>query len=298
MRAKEIRVPASSANLGPGFDTLGLALGIYLRCRVTPSDALEITATGRDAETLPCDESNLIWQTALTIAREQERELTPVRLEVDNDIPIGKGLGSSAAALVAGVALANEDLGLGWDVHQILDAAARLEGHPDNVAAAVLGAMTTAAIDSGGTTRAVRIEIRDNFRFAIVCPDFALATSKMRTVLPECYSREDAIFNIQRATLLVGALATGVTHVFPEAFGDRLHQPFRMENVPGMDEVLAVRADGLLGCALSGAGPAILVLHEAGRESVLADVTAVFERRGHAFELLQPPICQEGLTIR
>ncbi|MDA1316323.1 MAG: homoserine kinase [Acidobacteria bacterium] len=292
-----VRVPASSANLGPGFDTLGLALNLYLECRFEVSESLQITATGRDVDSIPLDETNLIWRTAVTVARSQQREMPPIRLEISNDIPIGKGLGSSGTALVAGVAIASKALHLDWDDHRILDEAARLEGHPDNVAAAVLGSIATATIGDDGVTRAVRIEMPKTFRVAVVCPDFVLPTNQMRSVLPDCYSREDVVFNLQRATLLVAGLATGNHEAFPAAFEDRLHQPHRMASVPGMEQILKLRAPGLLGCALSGAGPAILVFYDEGSEHVLELVRAEFTKAGKANEIVVRGVAEKGLEI-
>lgn len=292
-----VRAPASSANLGPGFDTLGLALEIHLTCRFRPAEALKITVSGRDADVIPTDDSNMVWQTAVRVARDQGREMPWLEIEADNGIPLGKGLGSSAAALTAGVAIANEALGLNWDSHRLLDEAARIEGHPDNVAAAVLGSMTTAAIGQDGVTRAVRLELPEAFSIAIVTPDFGLATSGMRAVLPSEYSSDDTIFNLQRATLLVAALATGTREAFPEALLDRLHQPYRMENVPGMKEILELRSDGLLGCAMSGAGPSMLVLFERGREDVVNLVTAEFRKAGKQAEAIFPNIDRTGLQV-
>ena len=294
---KTVRVPASSANLGPGFDTLGLALEIYLTCRFRPSQELRITASGLDSDAVPLDESNLIWQTAVGVAEDQGKTMPPLAIEAANEIPIGKGLGSSASALVAGVAIANEALDLGWDAHRLLDEAARIEGHPDNVAAAVLGSMTTAAIGADGVTRAVRVEIPDSFSIAVVTPNFELPTREMRTVLPECYSKEDTVFNLQRATLLVAALATGTKDVFPEALADRMHQPFRAAQVPGMEAILKLRAPGLLGCALSGAGPSILVFFETGSEHVVDLVSEEFDRAGQETEVRFPSIDREGLRL-
>src|SRR5579872_2017240 len=252
---KTVRVPASSANLGPGFDALGLALGIYLTCRFEPAAELSIQARGRDAGQISTGADNLIWQTALAVVRDVGGELPPIALQIDNDIPIGKGLGSSAAALIAGVVIADHFLELHWKPHRILDEAARIEGHPDNVAACVLGSIVASAIDAGGVARAVRIDSPAAFEVAVVVPDFVLPTSKARSVLPDCYSREDTLFNVQRSTLLIAALATGTTTAFPAALEDRLHQPYRYALVPGLGDILKLRAPGLLGCALSGAGP-------------------------------------------
>ncbi|MGD0202117.1 MAG: homoserine kinase, partial [Bryobacteraceae bacterium] len=212
-----LRVPASSANLGPGFDALGLALGIYLDCRFRSSERLEIRASGRDAAAIPTDDSNLIWRTAQTVAADVDETMPPIELEISNDIPLGKGLGSSAAALTAGVVIADQVLGLGWKPLRVLDEAARIEGHPDNVAACVLGSIVAAAIDSGGAVRAVRLDLPERFAVAVVVPDFELPTVTARAVLPDSCSRADAIFNIQRAALLIAALATGSTGAFPAA---------------------------------------------------------------------------------
>src|SRR5581483_1780457 len=207
----QVRVPASSANLGPGFDALGLALEIWLECRFRQSNELQIRAYGRDSGCVSTAEDNLIWQTALAVAADTGETLPPVELEIINDIPIGKGLGSSAAALTAGVVIADHLLGLNWKPHRILDEAARIEGHPDNVAACVLGAIVASAIDSGGVARAVRLEWPARYGVAIVVPDFALPTCQARAVLPDCYSRADTIFNVQRSALLIAALSTGTT---------------------------------------------------------------------------------------
>src|SRR5204862_1192371 len=165
-----------------------------------------------------------------------------------------------------------------------LDEAARLEGHPDNVAPCVLGSIVASAIDSGGVTRAVRLDLPQRFGLAVVAPDFDLPTSKARAVLPSGYSREDAVFNVQRASLLIAALATGATSAFPAALEDRFHQPYRAALVPGLAEILKLRAPGLLGCALSGAGPSSLVFSERWSGSVCAIVRHIFHWNRHDSE--------------
>jgi homoserine kinase len=294
---KQVKVPASSANLGPGFDALGLALGIHLYCRFRLAPRLEIHATGRDAALVAPGENNLIWQTALNVARAAKRELPPIELQIHNEIPIGKGLGSSAAALTAGVVIADDLLDLGWSAHRILDEAARIEGHPDNVAACVLGSIVASAIDNHGVARAVRLELPARFAVAVVVPDFVLLTQESRTVLPQQYSKADAVFNVQRAALLIAALATGSVSAFPTALEDRMHQPFRARLVPGLEEILKLRAPGLLGCTLSGAGPSVLVFFERGCEPVCDIVAQIFQLRGHNCEILHANISPAGYDL-
>ncbi len=290
----EVRVPATSANLGPGFDALGMALSIYLECRFRPAESLIIRSTGRDAQMISPGANNLIWQTAVQVAEHNGRPMPMIELEVNNDIPIGKGLGSSAAALVAGVVIADEILGLGWDRHKILDEAARIEGHPDNVAAAALGSIVASAIDSEGITRAVRMQLPARYGVAVIVPDFILPTSEARAVLPSTFSRADAVFNIQRSALLIAAMLTQTTEAFHEALMDRLHQPYRAPLVPGLSEMLELRTEGLLGCALSGAGPSVLVFYERGHEEVCRLMQEIFARHGHSSEVLWAHIPDHG----
>jgi len=292
-----LRVPASSANLGPGFDALGLALDINLTCTFEMAGKLKISVSGVDAQDIPEDESNLIWQTAQRVARDVARQLPPVRLHITNEIPLGKGLGSSAAALTAGVVIANELLGLQWSRRQILQEAATIEGHPDNVAACVLGAVVATSMEPDGQTHVVRVELPANYGVAAVVPDFALATTKARSVLPATYSREDAVFNIQHSALLIAALCTGSTESFSAALQDRIHQPYRACLIPGFDEMLLLRQPGLLGCALSGAGPSVLVFYERGSEHVTRGFEVLFEKSGSTAQTYFAEIQRSGFVL-
>lgn len=289
-----MRVPGSSANLGPGFDSLAVALKVYLECRFAVSNQLSIRVTGRDAHLIPTTEENLIWKTALAVAARARLPMPPVQLFVDNDIPVGKGLGSSAAALTAGVIIAERLLELRWKPARILDEAARLEGHPDNVAACVLGSIVASGVEPGGSTRAIRLEMPEQFDVAVVVPNFAIPTKESRAVLPDCYSQADVVFNVQRTALLVAALTSGDSSVFPMALDDRLHQPFRTQLVPGLHEILRLRKPGLLGCTLSGAGPSVLVFFERGAHGVCDLVRNVFAMHGCTTEVIASGVSRKG----
>ena len=287
-------MPGSSANLGPGFDSLAIALKVYLECRFSVSNRLSIRVTGRDAHLIPASEENLIWKTAQAVAARAHLPLPPVQLTINNDIPLGKGLGSSAAALTAGVIIAERLLELRWKPARILDEAARLEGHPDNVAACVLGSIVASGVEPGGLTRAIRLEMPEHFCVSVVVPDFAVPTKESRAVLPDCYSKSDSVFNIQRTALLIAALASGDTSVFPMALDDRLHQPFRSQLVPGLTDILRLRKPGLLGCTLSGAGPSVLVFYERGADSVCDLVRNIFAMNGCTTEIISTGVSKRG----
>ncbi len=286
---KSVRVPASSANLGPGFDALGMAFDVYLECRFRAAREVRIRAEGRDAESISTGADNLIWQIAQSVA-----PLDGIELSIANAIPIGKGLGSSAAAVVAGVVIGAELGGLNWERARVLDEASRIEGHPDNAAACVLGGIVSSASDSCGRVRAVRMELPEKFGVAVIVPDFALPTAQARAVLPPTYTRADAIFNVQHAALLVAAIAAGDRQAFQMALEDRLHQPYRFRLVEGLEEMVSLREQGLIGCALSGAGPSILAFYERGCEAACQRVREIFLKHGHRSEILWTRVPPSG----
>lgn len=294
---RRLRVPASSANLGPGFDALGLALNLHLVCTFEESDALRIQSSGIDSDDIPENATNLIWQTALQVADLSRMQLPAIQLEIVNEIPIGKGLGSSAAALTAGVVIANELLQLNWSRRRILSEAARIEGHPDNVSACVLGAVVATSMEPDGQTHAVRIELPASYGLAIIVPDFVLSTSKARSVLPDSYSRRDAVFNVQHSALLIAALCTGSTESFSAALQDRLHQPYRERLIPGFKEMLLLQKPGLLGSALSGAGPSVLVFFEQGSGGVTQFFEELFAEYGAGSKTYFIDIQRSGYTL-
>ncbi len=190
--------------------------------------------------------------------------------------------------------IAEKLLGLGWPPSRVLDEAVRLEGHPDNVAACALGSVVASAVEPGGLTRAIRLELPPQFEVAVVVPNYALPTRKRARSSPTVMCRPMWCSMIQRAALLIAAIATGDTSVFPAALDDRLHQPFRTHLVPGLAEILRLRKPGLLGCALSGAGPAVLVFYEHGAGSVCELVRNIFAMHGCTTEIISSGVSRKG----
>ncbi len=276
---RTLRVPASSANLGPGFDALGLALNVYLECRFRPASQSSIRVTGRDAALIATDDDNLIVQTARHFYNDR------IELEIHNGIPLGKGLGSSAAAVVAGVVIGHTLAELHSDRDRVFNEAAKIEGHPDNVGASVYGGIVASAFALNSAI-AIRLPFPPAFGVAVIVPEYRVPTPSARRVLPESHSHADVVFNLQRLAILIGALATGERSAFPAALEDRLHQPCRAALVPGLEAVTRLHTAGLLGCALSGAGPSILVLYERGHELVCEKARNVFSKEGGPSEIL------------
>jgi homoserine kinase len=253
-----IRVPATSANLGCLFDCGALALGLYLDARVTPREDREVTVQyrGETPERIHSGRENLIARTLIETLEDWGAP-RGFDLEIDNQIPVGVGLGSSAAAIVAALAAARWVAYHNLTDEEIISLGARLEGHPDNVAGAWEGGFTLAA-QADGRVEAYSCPVPDSLQFALVVPDFALPTEKARAVLPEAYARADAVHNLQRAAAMVAQFFSGRTDFRQEMFEDRWHQPYRASLVPSLSEALAFRHPDVRGVCLSGAGPAIL----------------------------------------
>ena len=275
VRGLRLRVPGSTSNLGPGFDALGLALQVYLE--------LEVTAARDDGQgTLrfafeggaPAGQ-NAIETAIRDEARRRGLRLPSLDIGVRSGIPVQAGLGSSAAAIVAGLRLVHV-LCADGDAGRLLDAATAIEGHPDNVSASILGGLTASSQGPGGVT-SVAAAWPAAIRVVVATPRVPLATAKARGVLPATLSRADAVFNIQRAALLLQAVHTGAVEALVEALDDRLHQPYRAPLVPGLADALAFRHPTVLGAFLSGAGPSIaaFVRDDAGpAERFFADLFA------------------------
>jgi homoserine kinase len=260
MSGLQLRLPATSANLGPGFDTLALALNLYLEVKARADNAFSIRATGRSPEICGALEHNLLLDVYGRTLAANERDVRPLALEVHNGIPLGMGCGSSAAVRLAGVALAAHFGEFGWTRDEILAEATRLEGHPDNTAACWMGGFVAGCWD-GEKLRAVSFAPPAAWQALIALPQKPLATVASRAVLPENYSRADVVANLQRVAVLTAAFASGRADLIAESMHDRMHQPYRSNVCPLLPQLLPLSTtEGVLGVALSGAGPAVLVL--------------------------------------
>jgi len=284
----EVRIPASTANLGPGFDCFGLALKLYLTVRATAmpgaSEPCCVTTTGaKENEVLPRNSVNLIYRAMAFVARREGTVLPPVDLVVHNEIPLASGLGSSAAAIVAGIKLAGLITGQELPDRVIQNYATEFEGHPDNVAPALFGGFSANCIRDDGTVVSARFDWPSQIRLIVVSPHSQLPTHVARAALPRTVSRVDAVYNLQRTSLFTAALAQQRYDLLWEAMRDRLHQSQRESLVPGLAEALALPPmPGLLGIALSGAGPSLVALVDDNEEEIGARVAGCF--RAHEIE--------------
>jgi homoserine kinase len=253
-------LPATSANLGPGFDAAAIALNFFLEIEAEAAEKFSIEATGRDAERCARIENNLILENYQRLLTENGRPVTPLAIRMANGIPLGMGCGSSAAGRLAAIVLAVHFGSLGWSSDQILEEATALEGHPDNAAACWLGGFVAAACERR-KVHAARVLPPADWRAIVVLPPSPLATSKARAVLPGSYSRADTVANIQAVSLLGLAFAQSRGDLLRVAMSDRIHQPYRASICPMLPCLLPLAGcHGVLGVALSGAGPGVLVV--------------------------------------
>jgi homoserine kinase len=272
-----LRLPATSANLGPGFDSVAVALDFYLEIDAEPAAEHSIVATGRDAARCSELENNLILGIYERLLRESAKPIVPLAIRMVNGIPLGMGCGSSAAGRLAGIALAVHFGQLDWSTEQYLEEASALEGHPDNASACWYGGFVAAACE-GRKVHVAHVVPPSAWRAIVVLPPEPLATSTARAMLPRSYSSADVVANIQAAAMLGLAFAQGRADLLPIAMRDRVHQPYRAEICHLLPRLLPLAGKhGILGAALSGAGPAMLVI--AGSEENLEEAAAAIRSK-------------------
>lgn len=254
----EIRVPASSANLGPGFDSFGLAVPLYLTVRVKLADEISIQLIGDNLENIPTDKTNTIYQTFQYLFELEGVPAPSAAMEIESEIPLSRGLGSSAAAIVAGLMAANQFLENPKTVNDLFQIATRIEGHPDNIGASLFGGFIVAAQD-GDHAKIIKLPFPKELKVIIAIPDYPVSTKTARGQIPERIPLKDVRFNIGHAALLVSYILTGQLDKLSSAVKDRVHQPYRQHAVKGLQRLLEYGDNtGLFSTALSGAGPAVI----------------------------------------
>lgn len=273
----QVRVPATSANMGSGYDSIGIALNLYNTFYMEESDTIDISSTHGDD--VPTDESNLIYQCAKKIYDICGKPLYGLKIVEDCAIPQTRGMGSSSACTVAGIIGANAMLGNPLDQQNILDLAATIEGHPDNSTPAILGGFCAALLEYGKVW-SVRVPIADKVDFVAFIPNFELSTEKARAAIPKTIPHHDAVFNLSRAALLAGSLVTGDLKNIGVAVGDCLHQPYRFKLIPQGEEVVkSAQGLGALGAFISGAGPTIIAVVDKADRTYFSRAQMYFAER-------------------
>jgi homoserine kinase len=293
--AFDVAVPASSANLGPGFDAIGLALNLWVRASVRPAASFSLGfSPGRHAPTNPGFGNEILrgLDAVLDGAR------PAVAIEVRNDIPLGKGLGASAAGAVLGLVAGAEMAPRRPSAERLAQLATELEGHPDNALPALLGGIVVAAQREGAPPAFLRFAAPPKLAAVVVTPHIVLPTAAARALLPASYERRDAVFNIQRAALLAVSLARGDLRFLRAASEDRIHQPYRAPLVPGFEAMLGLALPGLYAVTLSGAGPSVLALvataDDAAGVAVGEALAAEFAREGIESDIYRLAIASQG----
>ena len=296
-----VSLPATSANLGPGFDAAALAFELHLNVTAQLADDFSIIAKGRDAEICGKVENNLILSTYHEVLQSENKAVVPLALKIDNQAPIGKGCGSSASARLAGIALADHFGKLRWSDSKIVGEASRREHHPDNAAACWMGGVAVARMSGESEAQVARIIPKGKWPLLFAVPEEPLSTEEARKVLPAQYSRADAVINIQNSMLLVAAFAQGRPELLASALEDRIHQPYRAALCPLLPALQKLaRAKGILGAVLSGAGPSVLVFLDPGANAgkVKAQVAAHLKDSGLKAELIATRIDPKGRVLK
>lgn len=287
----KIRVPATTANLGPGFDCLGLALKCYLNLEIEEIEGglvIEYQGEGSGKFSAKKKEDALIWKSINLVLQKIHKDIPKKGLKIKalNSIPITRGLGSSASAIIGGIVGAAKFYDFDLTNQEILELALSLEGHMDNIVPALIGGLTLAYKTDQGEIKWTRIETPLDLQIVLAIPEFTLNTKEMRKVLPSKVALSEAIFNLSRSALLINALQNSHWERLVEAMEDRLHQPYRMPFVPGIEEMFSqIKQTGLAGVALSGSGPSVVSLTKKGREEAIS-------------RIMKDAFLKEGITCR
>ena len=275
-------VPATSANLGPAFDCGGLALKLYLNAFFAPASGSGLTLEyrGQTPDRFPLDDSNLVLHALRFAAAELDAPPPAGHVMVESAIPIGVGLGSSAAAVIAGLLMGARYAGADAEAETLLAWANKIEGHIDNAAAAYHGGLVFALCNNMERLVTVRTDFPESIRLIVVSPERTVPTHEARKVLPQAYDRADVLHTLQRTAVLAATCFSGNFDLFPQLFDDRLHHPYRQQLVPGIDRCLRLRKEGLLGVAISGSGSSVIAFATRNDQEIAEALQEIFVEEG------------------
>lgn len=306
-----VKVPATTANLGPGFDCMGLALPLYntvtIEETVLPGTGIEINVIPENESTdefslehIPMDENSIIYKAVELLYNSIGQTPSELKITIHSEIPIARGLGSSASVIVGGLIAANELLGRPADEAALLSIATEVEGHPDNVTPAIVGGLTLTSSEDDGSIVYRKIDWPEDWTLTVCIPEYELATDISRSVLPQEVPMQDAIFNAQRMGMFIQAVHTKDSQLMKLALRDKLHQPYRMKLVPGLEKIAErlKHEENVLGCVLSGAGPSILIVSEKNNlDKIKSIVKEVWNDLNVKAELITMPVETQGAVV-
>lgn len=294
----KVLVPATTANLGPGFDTLGMALEFMNTVEMAERESgLVIEVEGEGADTLPRDSSNLVYRSAEKLFEAVGFRPAGLWIKMNNQIPLARGLGSSSAAIIGGLVAANELSGRHLCGDAILALANEIEGHPDNITPAFIGGMTVSCL-TGSKVNYIKTSFPAELKAVVAVPEFQLSTEEARRALPREVTLKDAVYNVSRASLLVAAVVTGQLDLLQVAMEDKLHQPYRSKLIPGLDKVFeAAKAAGAKGVVISGSGPSVIAFTTGDGQSIGRAMAEAFGASGVKCRVINTAISRCGATI-
>jgi len=292
-----VRVPATSANLGAGFDCYGLALSLFNEVEVTLAEQTTLIIEGEGADSLPRDEGNLVLRALHWYFDAIGQSVPGLHIRTRNVIPVARGLGGSSAAIVSGLVAGNALAGDLLSPSDLLDMAVAIEGHPDNVAPALLGGIVVGVMN-GGRLVTDSLPVPPGLRTVIFVPDFQMSTEEARAILPKQVSRADVVYNLSRTALFAAAMVSGNLGLLKEAMRDRLHQPYRTSMFPAMPHIIEAAVDaGALGACLSGAGSCILALVSHNDNAIAQAMQSEAQRHGVGGKSIMLDICHRGAHL-
>ena len=292
----KVKVPATSANIGPGFDTLGVALDVYNTYSVEEIDSGLVI---EGCEEIYANENNLTYVAIMKCFERADYTPKGIKIVIDSDVPVSRGLGSSATCIVGGLVAANEMIGNKLTIDELLELATEMEGHPDNVAPALLGGMVVSVYEEGQEVYYSKIDIKKGLKFLALIPDFKLSTKKSRSILPKVIPHSDAVFNVGRVALMVSALHNGEFDLLKVAGKDKLHQNYRGTLIEGYEDIVETSEQaGAKGVFLSGAGPTILVAIDESDDSVKSKLRLLLDGLNDKWEIIELKIDHDGAKVK